>query len=172
MPTASSSSTAYASSSDLSARFDVRTLRQLASDTGTPVEEAALSANTRLSTALLAASGMVEAACTAGKRYAPADLAALTGASAAYLKDIVCDLAMGRLWMARPAETGELPKCYTEAQKTLKDLRSGFLVFGLVEQQEAGNMEAVREYAADVDERDMVTTQAGRFFGRRANKVE
>lgn len=171
MPTPSSSSTAYASSSDMTARYDVRTLCQLVSDTETAASPASLGANTRLSTCLLDASGMVEAAALAARTYTPDDLAALDGAGLAYLKRLVCDLAMGLLYLARPDPELEPPKTYELAMEALDKIRKGELVFGLLEQQQAGVLQHTVETSRNVDDRNGLIVEADRYFSTRMNRL-
>jgi hypothetical protein len=111
----------------------------------------------------------VEAACTHGKRYTPADLAVLTGASTQHLVGIVCGLAMLELRERRwkLSSTGPIPKDErTESQ--LDKLRLGEHVFGLVENQAA----AQRMDGLDIDDLDPseppnIIIRAGRYFGNR-----
>lgn len=170
MSTASSSSTAYASSADLIARYDKRAIRQLASDTETEVLDADLPTNTRVLACLNDASGMVEAAVTQAACYSLADLAALTGVGLAFLKRLVCDLTMGLLFLARPDREGAPPKAYDAALQTLQDLQDGKRVFGLVEAKEAGRMDVNVETAQDVESRNGVVVMADRFFSTRGNR--
>lgn len=175
-PTPSSAPSAYASSADLTARYDARTVCELASDTTTPVTPGALATNAAVAAALSSASGMVEAAVFAGGAYTPDDMAALVDVSnatvgKAYLKKIVCDLAMGLLWMRRP-DKGQLPPNYVRAEETLEEIRKGVKVFGLLAQQETGaGAEAVVEPASDVERRAGVVWEAGRLFGTRNNRL-
>lgn len=177
MATPASSATAYANFLDISYRYDPRTIGELASDTGVKLLPAQLANSDRLSKALLSASGMVEAACTVGKKYnidlasGINDLAALTGASEEFLKDIVCDLAMGRLFLARPDRAGEVPKAYEMALAHLEELRLGSLVFGLSAQQAASNLDTHVETAAQVEDRGGIVYTASRLFGTRNNRL-
>jgi hypothetical protein len=171
MPTPSSSATSYASVADLVARVDVRVLQELASNDETPVATGSLASNTKVLTALLGASGEVESACFVGKQYLPIDLAALTGASLAYLKDIVCALALGRLFvMGRPDRKGEPPRSVDDAREVLQQLYRSERVFGLLEQQKAALLSHVVDSPQDVDDRRDPTSVAARFFGTRISR--
>lgn len=171
MPTPSSASTAYASAADMAARYDVRTLGQLCSDTGTPISSGSLSSSERMTAALAGASGMVEAAVTAAGTYAPADLAALTGVSLAYLKDLVCALALGRLFLARPDREGKAPEACKLAVEELTRLRQGEWSLGLVEQRDAGKISVDEETSADVEARNGIVVECQRLFSRRNNRL-
>lgn len=173
MATPSSAATAYATTADWSKRHDVRVLAQLASDTDYPIGEdaASLAASARLSTCLRGASGEVEAACMAGRRYTPEILAQLTGVSLEFLKDIVCNQALIRLYRARPDVLGPVPPLYTEYQQQLARLNSGEWVFGIIESQKASNISNHVERASEVEARNLVVVQARRMFGRRGNRL-
>ena len=169
--TPSSASTAYADVDALKARYDVRTLCQLASDTGVKLQPAQLATNTKVTKALLSASGMVEASCTRSGTYTPADLAALTGASKEFLIDIVCDLAMGRLFLSRPDRDGEPPQTYELAMKLLDELAAGVKVFGLLEQRDAQILTHTVETPQVVEERAGIVYTARRLFGTRRDRM-
>jgi phage gp36-like protein len=171
MPTPSSSSTAYASPADMKTRYDVRVLQELCSDSDTRISIGGLDTNERLLAALADASGLVESACFAGKAYQPTDLAALTGVSLAYLKRLVCDLAMGCLFLARPDRKGEPPKSTELALERLEQMRRGEMVFGLREQQGAGLLDCHIEPASEVEARKGIVVEMGRFFSRRNNRL-
>lgn len=170
MATARSSSTGYADSDDLIARYDVRTIREYASDEDARVTAGSLSTNDRVTAALLGASGEVEAAVTIGGRYIPDDLDDLTGSSLAFLKDLVCALAMGRLFLSRPDRKGEPPQSVKDAREMLVALSEGAMVFGLVENQDAGKVDVETETAAVVEARNGVVYVASPYFGRRNNR--
>lgn len=123
---------AYATSADLLLRKDQREVSDLVSDNGDPVAESALSADTKLTAALSGASGEVNAALLVGGRYTVAQLEALTGDALAYLKDIVCELAMYRLHRRRPDYDLKALEYYTQLRETyLGMLRSGQDVFNI-----------------------------------------
>lgn len=94
----------------------------------------------RLQRVLLAASGKVESACLCGRRYSPADLAALTGAGLARLERLVAAIAFWELSQARMPNTGdpqEVPGA-AEAAADLEMLRQGERVFSFDEAAAAG----------------------------------
>lgn len=70
-------------------RCDQRTVAELVSDTGAPVDVASLGADANLAASLLDATGEVEAAAMHGGRYRPDDLAALTGAAQGRLQRLI-----------------------------------------------------------------------------------
>jgi phage gp36-like protein len=165
--TPDSGASAYASVTDLTDRFDIRTVQQLSSDADAPTPAGALATNPKVLAALSTSSGMVEAAVTVGRAYRIEDLEALTGNSLAFLKGLVCDLAIGRLILNRPSAKLEVPECYDAALETLAELRKGELVFGILENKQAGYLGDATETKAEVEARQGTVVEAGRFFSRR-----
>jgi phage gp36-like protein len=128
---------AYATPEDLSVRFHLPLLEDLASDTGSPA--AGLANNPRVLAALEDASGRIDAALLVGGRYQPGDLEGLAGHSQAHLKRITCALAVGYLVQNRVARLDEGTKAMIEqAEQVLDLLRKGLNVFNLPQHQEAG----------------------------------
>ena len=120
---------AYATGSDLVKRVDSNEVKDLASDTGTPVSDVDADAN--ISALLAGASGRVDAACLNAATYTTAQLAALTGNSLELLKDIVSALAMRRLIgrrIGRYANENAV-KMIEESQVFLTQMRKGERLF-------------------------------------------
>jgi hypothetical protein len=89
------------------------------------------------------------------------------------LKDIVAWLAFGRVWARRPRTASEaLPTMVTWAQQQCELLRNGQRIFGFVEHAQAGVMEHERMTAAQIEQRNLISTQARRFFGERSWMVD
>ena len=120
---------AYADHSDMSARFDANVLKDLVSDTGTPVSS--LSGDTNIEAALADASGRVNSAVSSPtSAYTAAQLSAMTGDDLGYLKRIVCSLAMGYLLGRRPEKYGEdYQKIIENSEIELDRLRKGEYLF-------------------------------------------
>lgn len=177
MPTTSSSASAYASAADMLLRYDARSIGDLCTRTDPPVRVTPtnLLTDTVLAEALKDASGMVEAAVMTGQQHSPAALAALAASDtvgARFLKRLVCDLTMGLLFLGRPDRTGEVPASYVRAEEVLQEIRSGQQVFGLLDQQEAaGAAKVTVETPSQVEDRRGVVFTAGRYFGRRNNRL-
>ena len=71
--------------------------------------------------------------------YQIEDLESLAGDDAAYLKDIVCDLAMFRLIKRRPERFSDASKAIADwAHKQLRLIREGYAVFPIDANIEAG----------------------------------
>lgn len=146
-----SSSVSYLSASEFIALKDKRAIGQLAVDDGTELDEAGIIANTRVNMILMAASGEIESCLLSCDRYFQSDLSQPNGASQIFLKALVADLAMYRLYTARDA--AEPPATvlanYDEAQEKLKDLASGARILSFEEAAEAGT--AVSEQMTDAE---------------------
>lgn len=130
----------YAAPSDLIVRFDVRTIQDLASDTGTEVDADDLPTDTNVLAALSDASGRMDAAVLVGKLYTTTQLEALTGNSLALLKRICCELAMAFLIQRRPERYGaETLKAARDASEEYLDrLRNGERLFDIEAAKDAG----------------------------------
>lgn len=163
MPTPTSAANGYADNADALAFHDRRLLAQLVSDTGSEVTVEALPTDPNLAKLLRSASGRLESAALSGKRYTVADLQALTGSSLEYLKQIVVDLAVGRLLWRRYPERGK-PDIYHAAEEVLHQLIMGEAIFGLVEVQDAGVMETVERATSDAEDPNRIATRARRYF--------
>lgn len=138
--------TPYAAAADLFLFHDWTAVGELLVDRGAPTPQRATLLSTattlggQLQRLLLAASGQLESACLVGKRYTPADLAALTGAGLERVKKVVCDLAFWALRQRRQpgsADPRQVPGA-AEALDTLTALRRGEQVFAFEEAAEAG----------------------------------
>lgn len=132
---------AYAAASDLINYKDARHLGDLCSDDGTRVASGSLSGDAKITAALDAASGEIEAALLQGKRYTAADLAALTGNSLAYLKKLTCDIAFWILWDRKPAyrpDEHSRQQAMETCAESLKKLRTGEHIFNVTTVKDAG----------------------------------
>lgn len=131
----------YADGDDMIARYDSTVLGHLCADDGTPISEANLPANTKMTTALATATGRIDAALMAGDRYTAADLDGLTAESLAFLVDITCAVAFWLLWRRRPhtAQNDNQRKLsQEEAEQYLELLRTGVEVFTVSDNVAAG----------------------------------
>lgn len=135
--TSISSPTPYASPADFLSRYDVNVTGQLTSDSGQQNSATELLTDPDLITALMDASGDVEAACLVAGRYQPTDLQALTGVSLNYLKRITCALAAQYLVERRWSIEGYMPQ-YEQALAALDQLRNGLQIFAYAEVAAAG----------------------------------
>lgn len=126
--------------------------------------------STRLKTLLMESSGELEAAAFLGGKYTPADLQALTGNMAQWIARIVADLTAPKVLARRFVEFPDFEKRLERAEKVLEALANGETIFGLQEVIDAGVMGHYQEVPSDVEARNMITLQASRYFGTRANR--
>lgn len=171
MPTPVSSLSPYCSNAQFLDRYDVRTIAELIQDTDESLDVAQVTASARLEKLLMEASGQLEAAALLGGKYTPADLNALTGNMGQWIAGIVADLAAPKVIGRRFMEFGEFQKRLEQAGKVLEALADGRLIFGLQENIDAGMIDDHVETASDVEARKMITYQASKYFGTRANRL-
>jgi hypothetical protein len=169
MSTPQSASVPYATPQQFCNLYDFNSLGRMLFDDHKQHPIADVLVSPVLLQALMAASGRVEAVCTVASSYTPADLENLTGNSAQLLAEMVCGLAMLRLWVRRPDPSVKMPIECQQALADLKELRTGSMIFGIQEHATAGLEKTHSEHPRDVFNRRMVTTQAERLFGPRSN---
>lgn len=92
---------AYATGDDLALRYDIDWVGDLATDNRETLSRGAVATHPAVLVALDGASGQVQAALIQGGQYSVEDLSTLNGVNAAYLRDLVCGLAIIRLWERR-----------------------------------------------------------------------
>lgn len=149
---------------------DQRTVLELLADddtvpTTTDAENSGTGPGAKLLAALQGASGEVEEHALVGGKYAPADLAALTGNIKVRLEGLVADLAFWRLSKRRwPRLKPEDVSGAEEALDALKRLADGETMFGTVQAVEAGLPAVVTTDPGD-DRRTV--RAASRYFGSR-----
>ena len=130
---------AYATIDDMRARFDVRLLTQLISDTGQAASST--TGNTNLQASLDDASGAIEAALLMGGRYTTADLSGLTGNSAKYLARMTCEIAMSYLMERRKyADDDARTRALEKSEEHLEMLRKGSHIFNVAAVVAAGRI--------------------------------
>jgi phage gp36-like protein len=108
------------------ARYDVRILGDLVSDSNTRVT--VLQGNVILQQALDSAAGEIDSYALRGGRYTLAQLQGLTGQDQQFLFDLNCALAFCRLRLRRGVPASDFPQCEW-AQKMLEDLAAGKTIF-------------------------------------------
>jgi phage gp36-like protein len=134
--------TAFATGSDLIARYDVRTIGDLVNDDGTAANSGTITGggNAVINAALEDASGEILAALRQAGRYTEADLTGLTGNSLAHLKRITCKIAFWHLWERRASwdDDERADAARSDARRALQDLRQGVTIFDLTAPVGAG----------------------------------
>jgi hypothetical protein len=114
------------SGSDLAKRFDVRDIQELVVDDDIDASIVDITTDTIVSEMLDDARGEVVAALRRSGRYNDADLEALSDENAAYLKRIVCEIAMLHLLRRRPRFSPGTLDAYEKIRAGhLKDLQDG-----------------------------------------------
>lgn len=114
---------------------------QLAGDAGRIATADQLLSDGVLEEVLKRASGRIEAACLRGHMYDAADLAKIMSAggnSAAYLRGLCADVAVGLLRDRRVFDDQNPLPAVQRAERDLKDLAGGVQIFAFLETQDAG----------------------------------
>ena len=164
----------YADADDLTARFDWRIIADLASDSGTQVEESALGGNEKVAAALDDASGRIDAALSVAQVYTAADLAGLSGNSLAMLKRITCELAMLFLIGRRQEKLldGSLPPMEQKAEDYLDRLRKGERLFGDVAAAAAAGLPTVDgPTTVQYEELNLLPDRTRNFYASRQSRL-
>lgn len=129
----------YATGDDLVDYFDAKTIGMMLLDNGTSVAASSVATHPSIDRFLRLASGSVNSALMASKRYSADDLTGLTGESEELLKQITCDIAMYHIARRRmdiqPERTESLRKI---AEGHLERLRKGELILEVDAVKEAG----------------------------------
>lgn len=162
---------AYATPDDLAARFDRRSLEDLASDAGVPVVD--LSTDPQILAALEDAAGLIEAACLVAGLYTADDLAGLAANARALLKRLNCELAMVLLLARRPEKYGgDYYRAMREATEEYLDrLRKGERLFGLAPQIDAGMPAVDGPSAVDLQNLNLITARVRNYFPHYAKRL-
>ncbi len=164
---------AYADADDLIARFDSRTIGDLASDSGEPVEEANFGTDAKIAAALSSASGEINSAVQQAGLYSTTELAALTGDDAEFLKQLTCDLAMGRLLMRRPGkyDPDTYARLIESAHERLDAIRRGINLFNIEEKKSAGQPSIDGPTAVDYVRLNMIPERAKGYYPARSTRL-
>lgn len=164
---------AHAVAADLIARYDTRTIQDLASDTGTEVAAEDLATNDNVTAALEDASGRMDAAVLTGKMYTLAQLEALTDNSLALRKRICCDLAMGYLMGRRPEKYGaeSLRAMQQAGEEYLERLRKGERLFYVVAVQDAQLPEIDGPSIIQYETMNLIPDRTRNFYPSRASRL-
>lgn len=173
--TALSTNTPYCSVAQFLALFDWRPVAQLMNDansnavTRDNLLDATTTEGARLLEILQTASGEIEGAVMIGGKMSPTDLAALTGASASFLRSIVADLAIGRCYLRRPADNPWAMQTQT-ARQLLNALAQGEMIFGTQEAVDASLIDITADLPSNVENRNGMVVQMQGYFGTRGNR--
>ena len=155
---------------DLIDRFDRNLLADLARDDGTA--ETNLATNPRIAAALQGASGEVRSAILQGKRYSLEELQSLGEDDQAYLKDLVCGLALLRLAAARVTTIGEESwrALRDDVREKLKELASGERIFATAAAQEAGLPKADGPLLVEMQRLNLLVDRCEGYYPHRGER--
>jgi phage gp36-like protein len=155
----------------MATRFDVRTLADLASDSGEPIADVTDDPN--ILAALEDASGRMDAAALRGKLYTPTQLGALTGNSLALRKRICCEIALAYLMARRPEKYGaeSLKGMMESSEAYLEMLRKGDRLFEVDALIEAGLPEIDGPTTAQYNDMNLLPERTRNFYPSRASRV-
>jgi hypothetical protein len=172
--------TAFASSADMIARYDVRTLGDLLADDGSRVASGGMAANTRLTAALKSATGRLKAAILRAERYSVDEIENMQDSahadydeeSSEYLKTLTCAVAFWEIWKAKPQkqnDSSHRKDVRKEADEAIKLMQSGEEVFNVPRATDAGTPKVATVTRAEIEsDWSLFVDQArGRFYPRR-----
>jgi len=164
----------HATVDDLLKRYDLRRIGDLVNDNDTRASEADLKGNSTagvvVQTALADASGTINSAILAGKRYKLADLASMSDESKALLRRICCDIAYGLLVARRGyggADLEAMTSRSKESEAILEQVRQGDRLFEIEVNQNA----ALPNQAIVSDKISLFSKELDRFFGMRISQM-
>lgn len=163
---------AYATPADLIKRYDVRTIGDLAGDTGERVLADDVATDANVLELLDDASGEIDAALLVGGMYSPADLTGLAGANAKKLVRLTCDIATLYLFERRPAYDPDRTEVLRERYKqSLTDLRKGENVFNISDNIAAGKPSIDGPTTADYDRLNLLPDRVRNYYPRRGGRL-
>jgi phage gp36-like protein len=157
----------YATANDFLERYDARLIGDLVSDDGTRVEVGDLPANAVVLAVLNDAGATVDAAVYVGNRYTPAQMSDLSDTAAAFVRRLVCDLALLYIKRRRgrfdPEKDAALLR---EVNDTLGALRDGKDLLLLTNQSEAqaSTVELVRPELISVNRPRTIQNQTQNYY--------
>ena len=159
----------YCTAEEFLLHVDNEFVGQLAGDNGQIFTAEQLLSSGVLTEALKRASGRIEAACLRGHMYDASDLAKIMdagGNSAAYLRGLCADVAVGLLRDRRVFDDQNPLPAVQRAQMDLKDLANGVQIFAFLETQDAGTPGQRYLTRADLQRANLLTLDA-RYWGAR-----
>ncbi|MCP4539915.1 MAG: hypothetical protein GY832_22475 [Chloroflexi bacterium] len=163
---------AFADSSDLSTRFDARTIKDLASDTGEPAGSVD---NDIVTAALEDGAGRIRSAATVARIYSDDDLDALTGDSLSLIKRLNCELAMAYLMGRRPEKYGDEDGGFKQVKQDVDDfldrLRKGERLFGVEANLNAGLPTIDGPSAVTYDRLNLIPDRTQNFYPHRGTRL-
>jgi len=162
----------YATGDDLVAYYDAKTIGMMLLDNGTSVAAASVADHAVVARMLLLASGSVNAALMASKRYTADDLTTLSESSAEHLRQVVCDVAMYHLSRRRmDTNTDRTEAMRKLAEAHLERLRKGELILEVDAVKDAGVIDHATLTQADLTSGvELVRDRVGYYPQRRTSR--
>lgn len=165
----------YATYTDMITRYDIRTIKDLVSDTGSPADN--LELNSVLAQLLSDATGELNAAIMIGNTYTPDDIADLLsagGSGAAWIKRIVCQITMALLLERRPEKYKSAEKRRAEIEEQILDpLRQGKRMFTVpgrsVDPSQTLHGDEIKQL--DINETRPITDRTQNYYPRRGGSL-
>ena len=155
----------YATSADLIARKDLRSIGDLLTDNGNQVTAEFLATNVNLAAALLDASGDIDGALLIGNRFTTDQLEALTGNSLGHLKRLCCELTMCHLESRRiRGGIDQIEKCMKVKEALLYPLQSGKDVFNIDVHLSAGVVNNDGPTTQFYDSNNLIRDRVRRYY--------
>lgn len=116
----------YATTTDMTQRYDARLIGELVADDGVKVAAGSLGSNGVLLAVLADASAAIDAAVSVGNRYTRAQMADLSTTAAAFITRLTCDISLLYLKRRRGVFNAEKDAALLEeVNRSLKSLRDG-----------------------------------------------
>jgi len=164
---------AYATSGELTKRYDWRIIGQFCQDDNAELSRADIESHENVAQALEDASGEIEAALRVGGQYNPTDLAALTGNALAHLERITCTLAVAALIRRRISkrEDENVQPILDEAREHLDALRKGQNVFAIDANIEAGYIKTESPTLSIIKAQNTLPERLGRHMPSRGQAL-
>ena len=181
---------AYANYADLIVRYDEQTVKDLLSDTGTPVAD--LSADTKLPILFREASGRINAAIRVGNNYTDDQMTTFIAEALAddgesdvegdegpaamaieYLKGIACQIVMAMLMRRRPERYDAGTKLLKEIEENdLEPIRKGLRLFDMDGRaSSAATIKGDEITRYDVQRTRPLTYRTRNYFPQRENQL-
>lgn len=156
----------YATGQDLIDCFDVDMVGDLAQDSREEQDVSSVPGLPIVGKFLEQASGALEVALIAGGRYRPEQLVALTGVNQAFLKRVVCTIAMSMLFKRRPSQQYlEIAKqFFEESEGYLRALQTGKNLFNIEENKAASTIELQSVSSVEIDNLNLLPSRMSNYF--------
>lgn len=147
--------------------YDRTVIGQLVRDDGSRAAPSELDTDAVLRELLAAASGEVEIAAFQGSRYTVADLQALSGNGAAFLRRLVAAVAVSLCFSRRMSPEFPFQEDVKWAMDWLDKLRGGAAIFPLDGAARAGLPVSRPMTSQEILDLDLLSDRADRLFGNR-----